>query len=377
MIKSYTKRKNSGALSKTAEDIRGMEQKCKDEPWKQALYGSVRKGIEWWVNLEEPRRSGCVANIVTSMAFNSIVVIVILANAISMTLTTNYEVVHLKDDTSNALEWFFLTFYSLELALRMAVHKFFFFVGADCGWNIFDLCLVVVAVCDTVASLVLFQFGVDGGGASGSAQTLRILRTVRALRLLRLLHFLCPDLKIMLNSVIGSLANLFWAFTLLTFTFYVFGLIFVQTLLAYMLNQGEGLDPGLHAKIIRVFGSVQGAMLTLYRSVLHGEDWDEYYQVLTQASALGCALFLFFVGFVQLSLLNTLTAVFLRNALELAKPNEQTQMQEERLNRAGELEELCSLCKSFDVDDNGVISVDQLRKQLESDRSHGLQCCME
>merc|ERR1712217_973877 len=78
------------------------------------------------------------------------------------------------------------------------------------------------------------------------------------------------------------------------------------------------------------------------------------------------ALFIFFVAFSQVALLNILTAIFVNNAMELAKPEQDIQAVEHWKKEIEAYEELCVLCKSIDADGSGYISVEEFQNQIRN-----------
>ena len=81
-----------------------------------------------------------------------------------MALSTNYEVKHWQNsidtchDSCNffrASELCFISFYTSELALRLLVHRQYFFCNADQAWNWFDFLLVFHGLYDQLMVFVL------------------------------------------------------------------------------------------------------------------------------------------------------------------------------------------------------------------------------
>ena len=54
-----------------------------------------------------------------------------------------------------AVELMFLSFYTVELLLKLVVHRLFFFTNKEMQWNIFDCTLVVFSLADQVLTAVL------------------------------------------------------------------------------------------------------------------------------------------------------------------------------------------------------------------------------
>ena len=110
----------------------------------------------------------------------------------------------------------------LELLLKMytrGCHAFF--AGDDGGWNVFDLCIVVVSLLESVISsqmelshLRVMRFA-------------RLVKTLRGVRVMRLLHYISA-LRTLARSILNTMRSLFWTLVLLLLAFYSFALIFTQ-----------------------------------------------------------------------------------------------------------------------------------------------------
>ena len=95
---------------------------------------------------EEPERRGWLARLVRSNFFGVICGAVIFANAIFILYATDYDMQNVNhpapmEDTSltmiRVIELLLASFYVLELALKLIVHKCFFFWNSEMLWNWF------------------------------------------------------------------------------------------------------------------------------------------------------------------------------------------------------------------------------------------------
>lgn len=79
---------------------------------------------------------------------------IILMNAAFMLYTTDYSIQHLGEPPTTLItlaDQGFLAFFVVELALRISVHRGFFFCNNDMRWNLFDFVLVGIAIYDQVS----------------------------------------------------------------------------------------------------------------------------------------------------------------------------------------------------------------------------------
>jgi len=323
------------------------------EWWDLQLY----KWLDWWMSLEEPSRNGYLAKTVVSKKFEAFCASVIIANACYTAYTTNYEVTHMEEEPmSDLVECGFLVFYVVELMLKFGVHRWYFFCNDDMKWNLLDLLLVLTAVYYQLMTWIFTVSGVD----LTYMRTLRILKVARILRVIRVAKIF-SELRLMLNSILGSFHSLFWSFVMLGFVFYIFGLVFVQGTATYLKQYGEEIDPFSRYRIEKTFGSVERAMLSLYKATTGGSDWENLFDdpIIERMGALNIGLFIFLIAFIQVALLNILTAVFVENALKLAQPDRDQQALEQRKKELAEAQELRSLCETIDLDNSGTINPNQ------------------
>jgi len=86
--------------------------------------------VEWWINLHEPDRSGCLATWVASQSFEIMSLCAILANAACTVLDTNRNMENLTLRSNATPTWYELTFtcfFACELTLKFWVHRLYFF----------------------------------------------------------------------------------------------------------------------------------------------------------------------------------------------------------------------------------------------------------
>jgi voltage-gated sodium channel len=136
-----------------------------------------------------PERPSRLWRIVESPVFTTIVLVVIIANAVVLGLQTYPGIEGEHGDTLNLLNDVFLAFFVVELALRIGAYggrPQDFFRG---GWNVFDFVVIGFAFIP---------------GVRESSTLLRIARLLRVVRIVRIL----PDLGILVSGVVRSLPPL-------------------------------------------------------------------------------------------------------------------------------------------------------------------------
>jgi voltage-gated sodium channel len=308
--------------------------------------------------MQEPEREGCLAKFVTKKRFEGTAGLVILLNCGFMVASANYQVEHPGSNGSSlmqSMEIFFLTFYSLEVVLKLIVHRWFFFWNEDLRWNLLDLSLVIYGYFDILM----------GGVNITWLRSLRLFRMAKVLRVLRIVKSF-KELRLILSCLMGSITNLIWSIVMIAIIVFMFSLVFVQQTAAHLADMpAEDREAG-H---IGDFETVERSMLSLYAAATGGQDWLVFYQALQPTGDFSCMIFLFFVAFIQIAVVNILTGIFVEKALKRATPDMQTQARDHRRQLVKQAGELRQLCEEMDEDHDNTIS----RKEFFNTKSKNLK----
>jgi voltage-gated sodium channel len=145
------------------------------------------------------------ARLVESHAFTTVIIGVIIANAVVLGLQTYDAIVDRRGPALDVLDLLFLGVFCVELILRIASYRnpLDFFRS---GWNVFDF--VVIALAFTP-------------GLRESTTLLRLARLARVVRIVRLL----PDLRVLLVGVMRSVPPLASMSVLVTLILFVYGMV--------------------------------------------------------------------------------------------------------------------------------------------------------
>jgi hypothetical protein len=314
-----------------------LEMKQHREQERQKLRRKRGKAINTAINTEEKcleaihrmipgdedeylsRQSGSFINaylrpICESLVFRSTVTAVIIANSCFIYVFTDEL---FKWESGQITDWwigyqiledFFLVFYSLELFLKALVYRLLYFCGDDRTWNIFDFLLVITGLVTRTAE-----------AASADPSFLRVIRLMKIVKIFRSLRFFrqLDSLRILLNCLLGTFWELIWSIIMITGVFFMFSTVLVQ-LVSRQLSLAD--DEGFQ-QISEYFGSERRAMLSLYKATTGGDDWSMYFDLLSSVSSPCGFVFLFVICFMQISLLNIVTGLFIEKAMDHAKPD--------------------------------------------------------
>jgi len=152
---------------------------------------------------------------------------------------------------------------------------------------------------------------------------------------------------------------------MLMFIYYIFSLIFVQGCITHLGSvKEEDHNPAEFAQIMKYFGSVQESILALIQATTGGNDWHVIYDAVSITGPTNSMLFLFFMGFFHIAVLNVLTGIFVENAMKLAQPDPFTAALQQRQNEMLEAEELKEVCRGLQGTESGTISLEDFQREI-------------
>ncbi|CAK0863696.1 unnamed protein product, partial [Prorocentrum cordatum] len=289
-----------------------------------------------WLN-EEPPRSGRLASFVDGPVFKLFFGAVVLVNIWFIIQDANVRIRSPADHSMPAANSVFLVLYVLEAVLKLAVHRLWFFIGDDWKVNLLDMTVVI----SDGATLVL-----------GTTFTLRFLPLVKVVKLLELMHH-STHLQAFIVCIHGSFRNFMWSVVMLFSVYGVFSLLFMQIITSHIDAIGETLDDTTFGEH---FGSVGGSITTLFMATTGGEDWAIAYTTIKETGAIGSFLFLAFVVFVNLNLLNIILGIFVDSAMKVLSPDP-VKLAHEYISRDQKYAmELVDLCQNLDPEGLGRLT---------------------
>jgi Ca2+-binding EF-hand superfamily protein len=249
-------------------------------------------------------------------------------------------------------------FFFIELIMRLVLHKVNYFLMEERNWNCFDFTLVALSIVDLIMEIV-------GSGASSVGSSLKTIKMLRIVRIFRVFRFF-KELSLLAAMIADSVKSLLWALVMLTIIIYVFAICFTQGVTAHMVLKGE--DPLLMA----MFGSLGTTVYSLIMAMLGGIDWGEVSTPLMDVGGIMFCLFMFYIFFVLLAVLNIITGVFVDNAVETAKSQRDFIIQRAREQDHQWAQSMKQLFIEMDEDESGTVSWMEMESHFQDLHVQGL-----
>jgi len=145
----------------------------------------------------------------------------------------------------------FMCFFIVEIMVRcIALGRYFW----RSRWNIFDSIVVLFSLLEYSTNI---QMGLD----PKFVRILRLGKIVRFIRMLRFVSFMDP-LVLLLRSIVTNLYALLWGMVLLGTVQFVAGLVLVQLLNQYLMDDGEPVSE--RSAVYEYFGTFSRGMITMF-----------------------------------------------------------------------------------------------------------------
>jgi hypothetical protein len=261
--------------------------------------------------------------VVESHRFDFLICAVIFANACLIGAQVDFQARNPRSSTPASYQYFEYVFgavFFLELLLRIYVDGCNFFCMPGCAWNIFDTVLVALQIID----LVISSMTDNTTEVARSVRVIRVFRTVRVARVLRMVH-LFDELRKLMYLIMASFASFVWTAFLLLILTYMFAIFFTQMVADYVQDNLDEINPD--SAIFVYFGSTLVAINSLYKAITGGVDWEELSEPVMEHISVWLGLvFVFYVAFGALVILNLVTGVFVDGAFRLSKQDKHLEL---------------------------------------------------
>ncbi|CAE7726187.1 CACNA1S [Symbiodinium sp. KB8] len=312
------------------------------------------------------KMSGCrkmVKRIITSTWFECFAMVMILLHSLFIGIQINHLAVTLNPDAGvfwRSIDLGFCFFFSLEVAVRLYVYQLRFFTMHGCAWNVLDF---------VVSSLQLFEEIVAISASSSDLEmaqssvmrVMRILRGVKVMRLIRAVRY-ADELQLVVSCLLLSLRTFMWALSLLVMTIYVMAIYVTQAVYVFRLENPmpdtEDYDGiRIRENLAGFWGSLPTSMLSVFQALTGGVDWGDVLEPLSVYVSEGFgALFVVYMAFCYLALMNVITGTFV----------ETVSRQASKLKIRSQILRARHVFSEMDWDHTGTISLHDLQNQAAS-----------
>jgi len=260
-----------------------------------------------------------------------------------------------------------------DVILRLLAERQYFFLSKERGWNAFDVFVSLTAAAEV--AVYLYECAVDSTATKNwriflrrfsMLRILRLLEVIRKTRAIRVMRFI-RELRLMVFSITGSLKSLFWAVVLMLIILLVFGVFFTDGAIAYCV-QHDVMEAAETRDLRKYFGTLSAATVSLYMAMSGGEDWNGLLQTLDPLPSEYRYLFLAFITFAILALMNVVTAVFVGTAMQQSQADRELVVQQE-LEQKGEFVTLMQqVFDELDTNSSGALSLEEFEKHIEDEK---------
>jgi len=258
------------------------------------------------------------------------------------------------------LEHCFNALFLAELSLRLGVLRVRFFYDPDLRrfdmFNIFDL--FVVALC-TIDLWVLPAFQGSAQGNLTFCRLVRLIRLSRGFKVIRVMKAF-SKLRILLRTVAASFMALFWSMVLLTILNFG-GAIFLCQLLQPTIADGD-LDFELRLWVFQYYGTAGRALWTMFEFT-HSGGWPNYARRIIEEVHWSYAIFYaLYVSMVVFAVIRIITALFLRDTLQVAASDADMIIQESLQKTKKYVARLEQLFQLADTSGDGRVTFEELER---------------
>lgn len=244
--------------------------------------------------------------------------------------------------------------FTVELVFRLTMHKMKFFTGSDWMWNFLDALLVCVSLVDVMQ---VAQISIDGATMLHGRlmRIVRLSRVVRTLRFCRALNYVHQFRK-MVYSLQTSLTTLGWSLLLLFLVMYSFAVIFVQGVAEYTISAPD--DSSRLQELQEYYGGLLKAYVTLYKAISNGQSWGVLMDPLPDVTFDIC--FLVYITIAFFGVLNVVSAVFVESAMASTSHFKELRIYECRKAKTELVRHMREVFMQIDRDQSGEISLDEM-----------------
>jgi len=307
-----------------------------------------------------------IRHVVEGHTFEVFFCVLIFANTVYFGIEAEYMAATRAEQTPLSFHIVSIIFsfaFAIELALRLIAYDVRFCKGKGKYWNFFETAIVIASFFEAAVIFVMPQVSDDVEGAENLfyMRMLRIARTARTLRAVRIVKFL-RSLRVLLLSMMSTIRSLAWVILLILMIMYLFAVLFTQAAQQVLAQTFYPSD------LDNFWGSIGKSIYTLFMAVNGGVSWREAVQPLSEISWLWVGLFVGYVAFINLAVLNVVTGVFCQTAIESAMKDQHELRMSQNADKDKFIKQLTDLFVNVDDDGSGELTIDEFEELLQDER---------
>eukprot|EP00927_Polykrikos_kofoidii_P009784 TRINITY_DN14100_c0_g1_i1.p1 TRINITY_DN14100_c0_g1~~TRINITY_DN14100_c0_g1_i1.p1 ORF type:complete len:611 (-),score=83.08 TRINITY_DN14100_c0_g1_i1:2-1834(-) len=316
-----------------------------------------------------PNRS--LGKIVRGRIFEMSAQLMIVLCAVNIGFQGHWALLHIGEKPPASFETIDLVLSSIfttELVARVLAEgsSFLHHRTPDFYWNLCDSVVVTISWFG-----LLFQ---AGASTVGIMRTIRMARMIRLIRICRVMRGFSA-LRVIVLGVMNSSRMMLWALFLLSLIMFIFGTTIMHLLEEHFvelmrpneqfgdtMSRLKATDPSTEENVrflLSSFGSLQATIMTLWLSATSGFDWGETFFALFQRSKLCGVVFMMWMAFAILCVLNIITGVFVESASKLTLMDKDVAYVEDFESRKRWAAEARELFNEIDTDHSDTIDVQE------------------
>jgi len=306
------------------------------------------------------------SQMVSSHWFESVCGAAILGNAVVIAYEADCAAQSIGNSAEHwpAMKWLevaFTSFYTVELILRWIAHGCALLEKEERLWSIFDALLVLSGIYHQAVSFT-------NQSSNSNPVFLRILRIVKMLKVLRMVRVMrmFKELRLIVASIEGSMRSMLWAVVLIVIITFIVGMIFLQAGTGYLQDHLGTLSEEQIVAIESNWGTLRTAMLTLYMASTGGDSWRGMANSLIPVGHPYYILFLVYISFFLLVVMNTLTSLFLEATIQNAEKDKNTMIRETLKKKKEYMQMASELFQTLDEDGSGEISEEEFEMHAKN-----------
>lgn len=321
-----------------------------------------------------------VQALVRHTVFESFTFFIIFTNVAIVGIEVDYMAVSREEQAPRVfftIDCVYTCAFLFELVCRIISEEPSFFYSRNYLWNYFDLMIVASSVLETVFTILATSGGVNMSHFR-VIRVIRVTRLVRTFRMVRLVRFI-RALRTLLYSIMVTMKSLVWALLLLLMIFYGFGVAFTQAVSEYNLGSTYPVagdrscgDKDIFQKnmceLVVFWGTLPRSMFTLFKAIAGGVSWHEVVEPLGIIGWVWVGVFVGFIAFTFLAVLNVVTGVFCQSAIESAQQDKDIATMQLMAAKGMYVETVKRLFDDMDADASGAISIHEFESYLQHEK---------